>query len=470
MADHPSSSRTKELPPSSPDQNRKSLYPELRPSSPEQKQKHGYAKLPSSESAPFPSAPPGGMEEHCTNYPQVARASNIEKATQERNPLFTLFRQPDFKQHSQLWPELPDAYFQEMCHAPDASQSAYNAMLGTNKSKEEKLSSGDDNLWPTLTPEAQIFPVNLNRTPQRPLPWYPIEHTDIKRLREVVRDDGLNSPYAQELLDNIGINLNTPRDWHQLARAVLTSGQYINWKAHYQDQCERQAEENQSREVQLNLECLLGTGIYSNPAVYVQAPPQYWDQVRHCALRVFKNCSATKTDKITKLIQKKDEDFSTFVSRVQEACTRKVENAQAQEVLARELILDGANSVCKQAIGPIRTADIHDWILACKDLDQNTPILATTLAKTLAEAMALSQNATCFNCKAPGHFAKECPQKGQPTRPKPPTPCPRCHRGYHWAKDCRSKIDREGKPLNSKWGTPQPHTQGVSPTCSTPKP
>ena len=34
--------------------------------------------------------------------------------------------------------------------------------------------------------------------------------------------------------------------------------------------------------------------------------------------------------------------------------------------------------------------------------------------------------------------------------------CPRCRRGMHWAKECKSKFDIEGKPIlgNSKQGTP----------------
>ena len=39
---------------------------------------------------------------------------------------------------------------------------------------------------------------------------------------------------------------------------------------------------------------------------------------------------------------------------------------------------------------------------------------------------------------------------------KPPKICPHCHRGMHWAKDCKSTFDIEGKPIpgNSKQGTP----------------
>ena len=40
---------------------------------------------------------------------------------------------------------------------------------------------------------------------------------------------------------------------------------------------------------------------------------------------------------------------------------------------------------------------------------------------------------------------------------KPPGICPRCHKGIHWARECRSKYDVEGKLIlkNSNLGIPQ---------------
>ena len=41
-------------------------------------------------------------------------------------------------------------------------------------------------------------------------------------------------------------------------------------------------------------------------------------------------------------------------------------------------------------------------------------------------------------------------KKPVPIRTKtnlPKTPCPRCQKGYHWAKDCRSKFHKDGTML-----------------------
>ena len=50
-----------------------------------------------------------------------------------------------------------------------------------------------------------------------------------------------------------------------------------------------------------------------------------------------------------------------------------------------------------------------------------------------------------------GHFARQCPTGIQSHLPSAPTKtvCPRCRRGLHWAKECRSKTTIEGTPLLS---------------------
>jgi hypothetical protein len=35
--------------------------------------------------------------------------------------------------------------------------------------------------------------------------------------------------------------------------------------------------------------------------------------------------------------------------------------------------------------------------------------------------------------------------------------CPRCNKGYYWAKDCKSKYHADGRPLNRTGGNLQPH-------------
>ena len=50
----------------------------------------------------------------------------------------------------------------------------------------------------------------------------------------------------------------------------------------------------------------------------------------------------------------------------------------------------------------------------------------------------------CFTCGDKNHLKRDCPKK---VNKKPPKICPHCCRGLHWAKDCKSKFDIEGKPI-----------------------
>ena len=80
------------------------------------------------------------------------------------------------------------------------------------------------------------------------------------------------------------------------------------------------------------------------------------------------------------------------------------------------------------------------------------------LTETMVAALRKG-NVGCFTCGNKNHL-----KKGTALRKlikKPPKICPCCRRGMHWAKECKSKFDIEGKPIpgNSKQGTPCPATQ-----------
>ena len=119
----------------------------------------------------------------------------------------------------------------------------------------------------------------------------------------------------------------------------------------------------------------------------------------------------------------------------------------------------------KRLIAPIReTGIIIDYLKACRSLGSETQKMQM-LAETMVAALR-KENEGCFTCGDKNHLKRDCPKK---VNKKPPKICPHCCRGMHWAKDCKSKFDIEGKPIpgNSKQGTPQVpfnKTQGQIPS------
>nr|XP_058137867.1 endogenous retrovirus group K member 113 Gag polyprotein-like [Dasypus novemcinctus] len=148
-----------------------------------------------------------------------------------------------------------------------------------------------------------LYPLNAAPSRHRPQDWYLFIADEIKNLCKAVKEDGLGSPYTQHLLEELSTQLAVPYDWVSLARAILTPGQFIDWRAHFTSEAEKQVAHNARVGARHPPDAYTGTGQFANPAQYHNAPPEFWLQLRELALHAFRSCSATRPEPLAKLVQ-----------------------------------------------------------------------------------------------------------------------------------------------------------------------
>ncbi|XP_012886183.1 PREDICTED: LOW QUALITY PROTEIN: endogenous retrovirus group K member 9 Pol protein-like [Dipodomys ordii] len=316
-----------------------------------------------------------------------------------------------------------------------------------------------------------LFPVMEDQNQQRTR--QPIQFKQIRDLKNACAQYGPTAPFTQVILETLSTDALCPNDWKQLARACLSGGDYLLWKSEFVEQCQATAEVNRANNIPTTFAELAGEGAYNDIHTQLNYPVGAYAQINAAAKRAWKKLpNSNKTEDLSKIRQGPDEPYQDFVSRLLEATGHLIQDGDASMVLVQQLAYENANAACQAAIRPFRKkGGITDYIRLCADIGpsymQGLTLAAALQGQTITEFLRTPRGdknggrrprvagppGSCFSCGQMGHLITQCPnqKKGAKLRK-----CPRCNKGRHWARDCKSTFDSAGRPILENWQRGQP--------------
>jgi len=188
-------------------------------------------------------------------------------------------------------------------------------------------------------------------------------------------------------------------------------------------------------------------------------PEQVYSQINEIAIKAWKampNKGAVSGD-LTKVLQGPTEPFSDFVARMVEAATKIFRDPDTAMPLIKQLVYEQCTKECRTAITPYKYKGLEIWMKFCREL--GGPLTNAGLVAAVVQLRKTATMDTCFQCGCRGHYRRQCPEGSRGkvgNRPKQPGLCPRCNKGNHWANECRSVKDLDGRPLSTGYGGAQP--------------
>ncbi|XP_063134678.1 igE-binding protein-like [Rattus norvegicus] len=303
------------------------------------------------------------------------------------------------------------------------------------------------------------FPVFLDANGQRY--HEPVDFKTIKQLAKSVKTYGVNTAFVITQIEALGRYCLTPGDWESLARACLSPGQYLDWKSYLYDYANIQAAINLASgadpQRHWDADMLLGIGRFALDQIGY--PDQVYSQINEIAIKAWKalpNRGAVSGN-LTKVLQGSTEPFSDFVARMVESATKVFGDPDTAMPLMKQLVYEQCTKECRTAITPYKHKSLELWMKVCREI--GGPLTNVGLAAAMIQLRKKVTADTSFKCGCKGHNRRQCPERsGERGSNRPPQPrlCPRCRKGNHWASECRSVKDLDGRPLATGYGGTQP--------------
>ncbi|XP_075400840.1 igE-binding protein-like [Tenrec ecaudatus] len=199
----------------------------------------------------------------------------------------------------------------------------------------------------------------------------PLEHKQVKDLAEAVRSYGVNANYTQSLIERLTGNAMTPVDWTFVTKAVLTTGQYLEWKSLWQDLLMAQARENAAAgQPAWNFEMLTGQGRWVNNQTAF--PIQVYQQINTAASKAWRTLpnKGEVRGNLNKIIQGPTEPFSDFVARMLEAAGNIFGDQETAMPLIEQLVFEQCTKECRTVITPWKSKGLQAWMKACREMQK----------------------------------------------------------------------------------------------------